>query len=314
MESLISVVIPIYNTEKFLERCIKSVMSQTYKNIEIILVDDGSTDNSREICERFALLDNRITVYHKVNGGLSDARNFGVEHTKGEYITFVDSDDFIAPNYVSYLYTILFDNNADISCCCMIETTENDVEYGVCEQMSKELVLSGEKACEYLLGDLYLVMVTACGKLYKKDIVIRNPFPVGKRHEDEATTCKYYYNSKRVVVGNERLYAYYQNINSITHIKWTEINEDAVWALTHRAEYFKEKGEKKLEKRSWNKLFYFCLQDSLKHKGRCDALLKSIKKKKLPFVSKVKLKRYLLSPHIYRICSRTYKKINRKRY
>ena len=114
---LISIVIPIYNVEKYIEKCLDSVIKQTYKNIEIILVDDGSPDNCGKICDSYANNDKRIQVIHKENGGLSDARNVGIERANGKYITFVDSDDYIELDYIEYLYTLIKKYNTKISFC-----------------------------------------------------------------------------------------------------------------------------------------------------------------------------------------------------
>ena len=116
-KDLISVVIPVYNTEKYLKECIDSVINQSYNNLEIILVDDGSTDNSLEICNKYADMDKRIKVIHKNNGGLSDARNVGIENANGKYITFVDSDDFIENDMYELLYNDVCENNAEIAGC-----------------------------------------------------------------------------------------------------------------------------------------------------------------------------------------------------
>ena len=126
-ESLISIVVPIYNVEDYLNECIYSLINQTYKNIEIILVDDGSTDNSGNIADGLSKIDSRINVYHKNNGGLSDARNFGIEHSKGKYICFVDSDDYVKEDYVESMYTNLVQNKTKISCCGFCHLYENDV-------------------------------------------------------------------------------------------------------------------------------------------------------------------------------------------
>ena len=116
-EELISVILPIYNVEKYLEKCLKSVINQTYKNLEIILVDDGSKDNSPQICDEYAVKDKRIVVIHKSNGGLSDARNAGIEIAKGKYIALIDSDDYVEKDYVQFLYQLIKENNAEMSIC-----------------------------------------------------------------------------------------------------------------------------------------------------------------------------------------------------
>ncbi len=122
MDELISIVIPIYNVEKYLKNCVDSVCNQTYRNLEIILVDDGSPDHCPEICEDYARNDSRVRVIHKQNGGLSDARNYGIEVAKGKYITCIDSDDYVSEDFIEYLYKLLKDANADISVCGFIKT------------------------------------------------------------------------------------------------------------------------------------------------------------------------------------------------
>ena len=112
---LISIIVPVYNVESYLERCVNSIINQTYHNLEIILVDDGSPDGSGDLCDKLAKNDDRITVYHKKNGGLSDARNYGVQNANGEYITFIDSDDFVAKDYIEHLYSMIQEFNADIA-------------------------------------------------------------------------------------------------------------------------------------------------------------------------------------------------------
>ncbi|MGE9974483.1 glycosyltransferase family 2 protein [Coprococcus catus] len=297
---LISIIIPIYKVEPYLERCIHSVMMQTYHNLEIILVDDGSPDRCGEICECFAQKDSRIRVYHKMNGGLSDARNYGVEQSHGTYIAFIDADDYIAPDYIEYLFGLLIQYDADISCCCMIKTIENAVTYGTNSTIPREQLLTGKEACRELFGSLYDVLITAWGKLYKSEIVKKSPFPVGRKHEDEATICKYYYASKKVVVGNKCLYAYFQNLNGIMHTIGDSINMDLIWAQKHRAEYFEEQNEKILAQAAWDKLFYYCLYDSINHQGRCNHFLRNIaKRKKLSKRTQFELNLFNMSPWVF---------------
>ena len=156
MNELISVIIPIYKVEAFLFRCVESVMRQTYENIEIILVDDGSPDNCPGMCDELALKDKRIKVYHKENGGLSDASNYGVERAHGKYIAFIDSDDYISDDYIEYLYNMLKKNDADISCCGYVETSEDTVEFPENCALPEEQTLTGREACFGLFGDLYM--------------------------------------------------------------------------------------------------------------------------------------------------------------
>ena len=299
MEDLISVIIPVYKVELYLERCLKSIISQTYKNIEILLVDDGSPDQCGKICDKYAENDRRIKVYHKNNGGLSDARNFGVEHSQGRYITFIDSDDYVSENYVEYLYDLLVDNNADISCCCFVRATSDHAEFILNREINDVIIMSGVDACKELTGGLYHTLVTAWGKLCHSKIVKMFPFPKGRKHEDEATTCKYFYSANKVVIGNKCCYAYYVNQSSIMHSIDNELNKDAIWAQEHRALFFERQNEKSLATASWDKLFYYCLYDSLDHHGRCDSYLNNLsKKKKLSKRTEFELNLYNSSPWI----------------
>ena len=307
MNELISIVVPVYKVEPYLGRCIRSIIAQTYDNLEIILVDDGSPDQCGAICDRFAQDDPRIKVYHKENGGLSDARNYGVDRADGEYITFVDSDDYVAPNYIGYLYDLLAKHDADISCCCMEITSKEILAFDNAAAIPSEILLTGKKACKELIGGLYDTLVTACGKLYKSAIVKQYPFPVGRKHEDEAITCKYYYASNRVAIGNQRLYAYYQNPNSITHNRPSSLNVDAIWAFGHRAEFFEKHNERRLAEIAWYNLLKYLILDSLDNQGRSDQLIQEFDDGKLlDFKAKTIYRLYNMSPSIFQKFLRMY--------
>lgn len=211
---LVSVIVPCYNVEAYLPKCVDSILSQTYTNLEIILVDDGSPDHCGEICEEYARKDNRIRVIHKKNGGLSDARNVAIDVAKGEYITFVDSDDWVADNYVEYLLQLAMQNQSNLSVVqyCLFK------EYKDCAiSQPKEYVecFSPIKAiCRmfYQKG----IEISATGKLYHKSLFetgIR--YPKGLMFEDNPVTFRLFYKSNRVVVSNQLLYFYLIRSNSI---------------------------------------------------------------------------------------------------
>lgn len=270
---LISVIVPVYRVEEYLHRCIESILSQTYSNLEIILIDDGSPDSCGDICDYYEQKDSRIVVYHKKNGGLSDARNYGVKRANGEYISFIDSDDFVSQDYYEYLFGLIAKYDADISVCRMIETTSNKAEYTVNDERHGEKVFSGREACAHLFDNLYITLVTACGKLYSADIVRKYPFPIGKKYEDEATTCKYFYDSKKVIVGDRSLYAYYCNPESITHSQDANAYLQKIWALKHKAQFFSQCNDRQLEKRAWKFLLYYMITDSRDNQNRCDNMI-----------------------------------------
>lgn len=239
---LITIIVPIYRVEQYLDRCVKSLVNQTYTKIEILLVDDGSPDSCPMLCEEWGKRDTRIKVLHKENGGLSDARNYGIVHAKGEYVSFVDSDDYVSTNYIKYLYGLIEKTGADTSCCILKTVTSGDEKF---VQVEKEhlRVLTGKEACADLYNGNYAQMVVSCGKLYRTSIVRKNMYPKGRLHEDEATTYKFLYDSKKVVVSNCALYAYFQNVKSITHTRSKKNEQDISIAYYERVAYFRERKE-----------------------------------------------------------------------
>lgn len=213
-KELISIIVPIYKVEKYLNQCISSIVNQTYKNIEIILVDDGSPDNCPKICDEWAKKDARIKVIHKNNGGLSDARNYGIDSATGDYLMFVDSDDYVSEEICEKLLSLIKKHNADVA---MSETTtfhEN-------EQVKKfdGKIVIREVKNEELLGELfhspYIYFVTAWAKLYKKEVFKDLRYPVGKLHEDVFVIHKIIANINTLVQTSEPLYYYLLRESSI---------------------------------------------------------------------------------------------------
>ena len=221
----ISIIVPVYNVEKYLKYCVNSILSQTYKNFEIILVDDGSTDSSGKMCDDFASKDNRIKVIHKKNGGLSSARNEALKIASGDYIGFIDSDDCIVPDFYEYLYNLMKKHNADIAQGYFLRIPDDDIESvnSIIEDENKKIdiiekVLNNEEALDVLYGILewpYVQEVVVWNKLYKRDVLNNIVFPEKKLHEDEFTTHKILYNIKKIVVSNKYIYGYMQTKNSI---------------------------------------------------------------------------------------------------
>jgi len=211
-EELISVVIPVYNVEKYLDNCLTSVLNQTYQNIEILLVDDGSTDESGKICDLYAKKDERIIVFHKTNGGLSSARNYGLEKSKGKYITFIDSDDDIENDYIEYLYYLLKRYHTDMS-ICSYSIVEREEKKSIGEKYS-EVLLTTEECLERMLNDKGFT-VSACAKLYKKTLFNEVLFPEKKLCEDNGTTYKIIMQCNNIAYGPESKYNYYKRENSI---------------------------------------------------------------------------------------------------
>lgn len=210
---LISIIVPIYNVEKYLPKCVESIAHQTYRNLEIILVDDGSPDRCGEMCDQYAVKDSRIKVIHKQNGGLSDARNTAIDVAKGEYITFVDSDDYILPDYIESLYENLKKYNADISISLPRTVDENGV-LGTGQKTHYDCVLSVKKAVDAMFYQQMFDTQAWC-KLYKAKLFEHIRYPKGLLFEDLPTTYKFILKSKRIAYTNRQDYMYLLRSNSI---------------------------------------------------------------------------------------------------
>ncbi|XOQ51816.1 MAG: Glycosyltransferase, group 2 family protein [Succiniclasticum sp.] len=211
---LISVIMPVYNVERLLEKSVQSVVLQDYQNLEIILVDDGSTDKSGLLCDKFAEQDCRIKIIHKKNGGLSDARNVGIRSSRGMYITLVDSDDEIDRDCISYLYSLIERYHCPMSLCThriYYERSDKTVELGNHEECKLDAKTCIRKMCYHDQVD-----TSAWGKLYQRDLFSKIEYPVGKKFEDIGTTYKLFIQSKIIACGFSPKYTYHIRENSIT--------------------------------------------------------------------------------------------------
>lgn len=244
MKELISIIIPVYNVEKYLERCITSVITQTYKNLEIILVDDGSPDKSGKICDEYAKKDNRIKVIHKENGGLSDARNVGIDASDGRYLMFVDSDDYISPDMVEVLYERVCMDKSDMALCDFMYVDENYREMAEENKNSpiKNEIVSRYHALKKLTenGDWYYV--AAVKKLYKKKLFDNIRFPKGKLHEDEFTVHYIFDKCNKISCVERPMYFYVQRNFSIMNSAYSVKRLDAAEAYIDRTVFFADKG------------------------------------------------------------------------
>ena len=214
MNPLISVIVPVYKVENYLNRCLDSIVVQKYDNFEAILIDDGSPDNCPQICDRYKERDSRFRVVHQDNQGLSAARNKGLDLARGTYITFIDSDDWVSANYLSCLYTSIKDTHADIAIVNHKLVTDFPVK-----EVKKKLplkVFSREQALFELIAKQKQPFVISCGKLYKKELFNNVRFPIGKCHEDEFTSHLLISKASKVAYSNRTMYFYYQRADSIT--------------------------------------------------------------------------------------------------
>lgn len=213
---LISVIITMYNVQKYARQCIDSVIHQTYQNLEIILVDDGSPDSVGEICDEYAKIDDRVRVFHKKNGGISSARNYGIDVAKGEWITFVDGDDWVEPDMYESLYKTATENNVKVSACLFYEDYKDGSREQICT--SKTSIFEGrEEIFRAVVVDSAL-RGFAWNKLFRKDFLMEGyRFEEGKNYEDVRFTKYVILNAPSVALVKKHLYHYRQRKNSIAH-------------------------------------------------------------------------------------------------
>lgn len=237
-ENLISVIVPVYKVEAYLDRCVQSIVDQSYRNLEIILVDDGSTDACPSMCDSWAEKDPRISVIHKANGGLSDARNAGMSAATGEYISFIDSDDWIAPEMLERLVAAMERDDSDISACA-VEMVWEDGTPSKLLTVQKECVLDRQSAQRELLAE-NLLKQPVWYKLYRRDLIKDILFPVGKLHEDVFWSYRAVDKSRRVSIIDYKGYFYFQRNGSIMGESYSLKRLDAVEAWIERFAYYKD--------------------------------------------------------------------------
>ena len=236
----ISIIIPIYNVEQYLPQCLDSVINQTYHNLEIILVNDGSTDSCPQICDAYAAIEKRIKVIHKPNGGLSDARNAGMNCATGELISFVDSDDLLSPHFFQKLFQALATHNADIAECEFKKfANEEEIKYFPDKAESSIKVFESEKMMEALFKGPLHVMVW--NKLYKIALVRGKLFPVNRISEDVFWTYRIYGEAIKTVKINEELYFYRLRDDSIMGSRYSIKRLDSLDAYEEQIDYLKKK-------------------------------------------------------------------------
>lgn len=240
--SLVSIIVPVYNVEKYINDCVKSILGQTYRELEIILVDDGSTDASGVFCDEWAKIDSRIIVIHKENGGLSDARNAGLDQATGDWIMFVDSDDFIHPDTVKLSLEIAQRNQSDLVTFGYVEVDES-CDYMQTEvELVNEVVYTGDQLLRvFVKQDTGYVM--AWDKLYQKAIWEKLRFPIGKIHEDEFVIVDVLQRVTNATVIDAELYFYRQRQGSIMATRNLKSEYDVLEAFELRCDKLKDDEE-----------------------------------------------------------------------
>lgn len=239
----ISIVVPVYNVENYIDRCIESIINQTYKNIEIILVDDGSKDNSGKICDKYANRDKRIKVVHKLNGGLSSARNAGLDVCSGEYVGFVDGDDWIEKNMYEILISMIKKGKSEIAICGHREVIQNEKVRPAIQM--KNIFLDKNELWEEVFGDLN---VASWNKLYKKEIIGNLRFPLNIIHgEDLIFNLQYLVKCKSGVLNKTKCYNYLKRRNSITSSKFSKNKIYEVMVKDKALEIVKRENESQIK-------------------------------------------------------------------
>ena len=234
----ISVIVPVYKVEKYLSKCIDSLISQTYKNYELILVDDGSPDSCGDICDEYKSKYSNIIVIHQENQGLSMARNNAVPYARGDYITFIDSDDYVTPDYLEYLISLIKTYKTQISVGGMIYQYENKPLMNPREETKKECYTVDEALTKMNYGIGF--GATAWGKLYKKELIEKYPYPQGKLYEDLFTTYKIISAADGVALGNKQIYYWVQRTGSIMRRPFRKDQFDGILAAKEQLQYIEK--------------------------------------------------------------------------
>ena len=268
-QPLISIIVPVYKVEKYLEKCIESILTQTYKNIEVILVDDGSPDNCPAICDRYAVKDNRIRVIHKKNGGLSDARNAGLAVAKGDFISFIDSDDFVSKDFCELLLEASIKEKADMAICnyLVVDEDGNLIQEKNLHLPIKDGCINSQEFIKGYCGKYGWYYVIACNKIYKKKLFENIKYPIGKQHEDAFVIHHLAKQCNRIACIKKGLYFYVQRKGSImSHISIR--NMDLGEALIDQYKFAKQNRNNILKNYAVRRLSFelekwktFCIND-----------------------------------------------------
>jgi glycosyltransferase involved in cell wall biosynthesis len=274
----VSVIIPVYNVVKYIDKCINSVINQTYANLEIIIIDDGSTDHSGLICDAYAKLDKRIIVVHKTNGGLSSARNVGINESTGEFLSFIDSDDYVEKDMIEKLVGSCLTNSADIAVCGRFRVVNGKI---VDENSQRNPIIWGkDEAVERLLTRTNIDH-SVCDKLFRKRLFDGLRFPVGRYYEDMFVTVKLLYRTNSVVHIGETKYYYLNRDDSITHEEFSPRKIDYYYAcldisdfITKEMPRLKEKSNHLINESILQCLFSMqSIEDRMNHKDEYKMLV-----------------------------------------
>ena len=311
MEKLISIIVPVYKVEKHLCQCIDSIINQTYKNLEIILVDDGSPDCCPKICDEYSKKDKRIKVIHKENGGLSSARNAGLDIASGEYISFIDSDDYISEKFIEVLYDLCEKNECDISECDFIKF-EDIVKLN---EVGKSVVIYTNDEIQNKLYEIEgYKHIVVWNKLYKRYLYEKLRFPIGKINEDEYCTYKaFFYCKTQIAYTTQQLYYYRNNSESIMGKKFNAKRLDFLDAFEERKKFYLANNSFELYARTveyYYNVLKYCYKLTKENVSNPQIYLKKIKKQMvenckeymkfdISFIKKMKVMFVSYLPEVY---------------
>lgn len=262
---MISIIVPVYNVDKYLSTCIDSIINQTYKNLEIILVDDGSTDNCGKICDMYKTIDSRIKVIHKKNGGLSDARNKGIDMSTGKYIGLVDSDDYIHPQMYEILYSNMVKYNGDIVVCNYVKYESYDF-YAYQNIDDKVEIYNNIDSLDLVFGEKEGQCITPWNKIYNRNIFKNLRFEVGKIYEDKLISHRILYTSKRTIFIPNILYFYRQRKGSLSHSEFNIKTLDSLYAYRDAMIFLYSNANDYAKLKSQNTYVYYFFKDYFRAK------------------------------------------------
>ena len=285
----ISVIVPVYNVgEQCLRRCLESILAQSYDNLEIILIDDGSTDNCGMICDQYEQMDNRIIVIHQDNKGIACVRNTGLRKATGEYIFFVDSDDYVFDGIIEYLYSLIKKYDVRLSMCRFVRTEKTDEQFF--PEDEKITVINSEDVFnriyneEYSYCEEYSLFLAIAPKLVHRSLYQDVVFPVNKCYEDASVMIGIIYNAQRIAFSNYRMYFYFQRKDSISQKKFDGSQLDRLDVFRIHMEFYKEHN---FDRAYWYALntflnmyigFYFAVKEDSKMDEYKDVILKEFRK------------------------------------
>lgn len=241
MKDLISVIVPVYNVEQYLNKCVESILNQTYTNIEVIIVDDGSTDSCGEMCDSYRKRDDRVCVIHKKNGGLSEARNVGIDVARGEYLVFVDSDDYVATNMLEDMYKVINSDGTKISVCGYTDVDDKDNELDIAHSFAKQSVVTEREFWQLYYDGGSMYCAVAWNKMYARKLFDDIRYDVGKINEDEFILHKLISNCDKISLISDKYYYYRHRASSIMNRPYSLNRLDVADAFLQREKYFYDK-------------------------------------------------------------------------